>query len=269
MAVPIAFRHVDSFATGALTGNPAAVFLLPAERDGAWCQAFAAEMMLPDAAFLVPPAAPGGAWGLRWFTPVAEVDLCGHATLASAHVIWEDGLVPADQQIHFDGRSGPLTATRRSDGTVDLDLPAEPITATDPVPGLEAALGAGIPWLGRGRTFLVAELESEAAVRSLQPALDALAIATGSPLSVTARADDPEFDYVCRIFAPAIGIPEDPVTGSAQCSLGPHWASKLGKADLRGRQLSARGGVISVRVDGDRVLVGGPAVTVVRGELTV
>jgi len=263
----IAFRHVDSFATAPLAGNPAAVFLLPAERDAAWCQAIAAEMKQTDTAFVVPPADADGTWALRWFTPTSEVDLCGHATLASAHVMWEDGLVPEGSPIRFSSRSGLLIATQAGDGVVELDLPAEPMSPVDDVPGLAEALGASIRWLGQGRMYLLAELESDSAVRGLSPDLDRLASVTRAPLSVTARSEDDDFDYVCRIFAPALGIPEDPVTGSAQCSLGPYWAAALGKTDLRGYQASPRGGIVVVRVDGDRVRVGGPAVTVVRGEL--
>jgi PhzF family phenazine biosynthesis protein len=262
----IAFRHVDSFATEPLAGNPAAVFLLPSERDAAWCQAIAAEMKQTDTAFVVTPGS-DGIWGLRWFTPTSEVDLCGHATLASAHVLWEDGLVPPGSAIRFSSRSGLLTATQAAGGGVELDLPAEPMSAIDEVPGLADALGASIGWLGQGRMYLLAELDSDEAVRALTPDLDRLASVTRAPLSVTARSDDPAFDYVCRIFAPALGIPEDPVTGSAQCGLGPYWAAALGKTVLRGYQASARGGIVVVRVDGDRVRVGGPAVTVVRGEL--
>jgi PhzF family phenazine biosynthesis protein len=264
----IGFWHVDSFTDTPLAGNPAAVFLLPSARDTAWCQAFAAEMMVPNSAFLVPPLDRGGAWNLRWFTPTYEVDLCGHATLASAHVLWETGRIPVTDSIQFETRSGLLTASRRKDSTVELDLPAEPLAGADPVPGLADELGSEIRWLGRGRTFLVAELASESVVRALRPNLVRLADATRAPLAVTAASDDPAFDYVCRIFAPAIGIPEDPVTGSAQCALAPLWASRLGRTDLRGHQLSARGGVVSVRVTGDRVMVGGPATTVVRGEIS-
>lgn len=264
----IGFWHVDSFADAPLAGNPAAVFLLPSERDTAWCQAFAAEMMAPDSAFLVPPADPGGRWNLRWFTPTDEVDLCGHATLASAHVLWETGRIPVTDSIRFETQSGVLTASRRPDSTVELDLPAEPLVGADLVPGLAEALGAEIRWLGQGRTFLVAELESESAVQRLRLDLGRLALATRAPVAVTAASDDPEFDYVCRVFAPAIGIPEDPVTGSAQCALGPLWSARLVKLDLRAHQLSARGGVVSVRVTGDRVMVGGPATTVVRGEIS-
>lgn len=263
----IGFWHVDSFADAPLAGNPAAVFLLPSERDTAWCQAFAAEMMVPDSAFLVPPADAGGPWDLRWFTPTDEVDLCGHATLASAHVLWETGRIPGTDSIRFQTRSGVLTASRRAGSTVELDLPAESLVAAEPRPGLAEALGAEIRWLGQGRTFLVAELDSAAVVRALRPNLGLLADVTRAPVAVTSTSDDPAFDYVCRVFAPAIGIPEDPVTGSAQCSLAPRWAALLGKTDLRAHQLSARGGVVTVRVAGDRVMVGGPATTVVRGEI--
>ncbi len=264
----IPFRHVDAFTDAAFGGNPAPVFLLPGARDAAWCQAVAAEMNASNTTFLVPPARDGdGSWGLRWFTPKVEVHLCGHGTLAASHVLWEDGYVPSATPIRFHTLSGELTAFQRPDGVPELDLPAESIAAIERPPGLLGAIGGRLRWLGRGNMFVVAELESEDAVGTVAPDLGWLAAHLPDPLVVTARSDDPRFDIVSRVFAPAIGIPEDPATGSAQCAVGPYWEQILGRSELRVHQLSARGGVLTVRVIGDRVRVGGSAVTVVRGEL--
>lgn len=265
MGVP--FRLVDSFTGVAFGGNPAPVFLLPDARDVAWYHAVAVEMNASNTAFLVAPTADGdGSWGLRWFTPKVETHLCGHGTLAAAHVLWEDGYEPLDKPIRFRTLAGELTAFRQSSGAGELDFPAETLTVMEPPPGLLHAIGAPVSWLGRGHTFVLAELPSEHAVQLIEPDLGWLEANLPDPLVVTARSENPAFDVVSRVFAPAIGIPEDPATGSAHCAVGPHWGSILGLDELRVRQLSERGGELTVRVLGDRVRVGGQAVTLMRGE---
>ena len=267
MTIP--FRLVDAFADAPFGGNPAPVFVLPSARDAAWCQAVAAEMNASNTAFVVAPAQDGdGSWGLRWFTPKVEVHLCGHGTLATAHVLWEDGYESPETPIRFRTLAGELIAFRRPDGTGELDFPVESLDAFEPPAGLRGAIGGRVTWFGRGHTFVVAELESEEAVRSLRPDLGWLEANLPNPLVVTARSDHSAFDVVSRVFAPAIGIPEDPATGAAHCAVGPHWGSILGLSELRVHQLSARGGVLTVRVMGDRVRVGGKALTVLRGDMT-
>ena len=256
--------QVDAFTSRPFAGNPAAVCLLDRPRDDAWMQQVAAEMNLAETAFLERRA---DGWGLRWFTPAVEVDLCGHATLASAHVLWERGAAANGEALRFHTRSGLLQARRRG-VEIELDFPAEPVEAA-PAPGLAAALGVEPRWCGRNRLDLLAELASEAEVRSLAPDFPRLKLATppGRGVIVTARSATPDYDFVSRFFAPAAGIDEDPVTGSAHCALGPYWMAKLGKSELRAYQASARGGSLGVRVAGDRVFLTGQAVTVLRGEL--
>jgi predicted PhzF superfamily epimerase YddE/YHI9 len=214
-------------------------------------------------------AAEDAAFGLRWFTPQAEVALCGHATLASAHVLWTEGRVPAGRPIRFRTLSGELRATDR-DGAVELDFPATPPAPEDPPAGLLEALGEparSVRWVGRSRFDYLLELGSEAAVRRLAPDFGKLREVSTRGVIATAASDADGFDYVSRFFAPAVGIDEDPVTGSAHCALGPFWAERLGRAELVGFQASRRGGVVRTRAAGDRVLLGGQAVTVLRGEL--
>jgi PhzF family phenazine biosynthesis protein len=262
--MPLPFFQIDAFAERPFTGNPAAVVLLDREADAAWMQAVAAEMNLAETAFVAPGAA---AFGLRWFTPVAEVDLCGHATLAAAHALYETGRLPADAPARFDTASGRLTV-RRADGGLAMDFPATPPAACEAPPALAEALGAWPRWTGRSRFDLVAVLDDETAVRTLAPDLAAVARLDGRGLIVTARADGGAgYDFVSRFFAPQVGVPEDPVTGSAHCALAPYWAGRLGRTALVGLQASARGGLVGVRLEGDRVVLTGRAVTVLRGEL--
>jgi PhzF family phenazine biosynthesis protein len=256
---------VDAFADGPFTGNPAAVCLLAEPREDAWMQDVAREMNLSETAFL--RRRPDG-FTLRWFTPVVEVDLCGHATLASAHVLWESGELPAGETARFHSRSGPLAAVRR-DGRIEMDFPSKPESPA-PVPeGLLEALGAAAVHVGRNVFDYLVEVESEDVVRRLRPDSSRIARLPVRGVIVTARAAAPGagYDFVSRFFAPAAGVAEDPVTGSAHCALAPYWAAKLGRDRLVGRQLSARGGTVHVRVAGDRVMLGGNAVTVMRGEL--
>jgi PhzF family phenazine biosynthesis protein len=258
--------HVDAFTRAPFGGNPAAVCVLESARPEAWMRAVAREMNLSETAFLERRS---DGWTLRWFTPEVEVDLCGHATLASAHVLWEDGAVEPTEQLRFHTRSGWLEARREPDGIV-LDFPAERAEETACPAPLLAALGVMTPVAtGRNRMDVIVEVGSAAEVRALAPDFGALAAVTtrARGVIVTARADDGEHDIVSRFFAPAVGVNEDPVTGSAHCCLGPWWAERLGKTELRAYQASARGGLVGVRVRGARVDLIGQAVTVLRGEL--
>jgi len=261
MGVPIV--QVDAFANRPFGGNPAAVCILGEPRDDAWMQNVAREMNLAETAFLHPE---NDGYRLRWFTPANEVALCGHATLASAHVLWEDHHLPAGRQARFHTQSGLLTADRRGDW-IDLDFPATPPTQSPAPPGLAAALRVGSRWVGRSKFDYLVELDSEDAVRGLKPDLVALERVDARGVIVTSRATTAGFDFVSRFFAPRVGVPEDPVTGSAHCTLAPFWGERLARTEMTAYQASPRGGVVRVRLAGDRVILGGQAVTVLRGEL--
>ena len=256
--------QVDAFTDRPFSGNPAAVIVLDEPGDAGWMQNVALEMNLSETAFLV--RRKEEEFDLRWFTPTVEVDLCGHATLASAHVLWEEGHLPPDVQARFHTRSGVLTADRRK-GSIVLDFPATPEQKTEPPEGLVESLGARAAYVGKNAFDYLVEVESEATVRALTPDFGALGAIRARGIIVTARASSPGFDFVSRFFAPAAGINEDPVTGSAHSTLGPFWSQRLGKTSFTARQVSLRGGVVEVEVAGDRVLLGGRAVTVLRGEL--
>ena len=265
-----ALFHVDAFTDEPFSGNPAAV-VVGGEPDPGWMQAVAAEMNLSETAFVLPDpdGGDGARFGLRWFTPVTEVDLCGHGTLAAAHVLWRELLVDADA-IGFATRSGELVARRRVDGSphgaIEIDLPANPATEGVAPPGLLAALGVDAARFASTRNgWCLVELGDEAAVRALAPDFRALA---AHPVCVVTAPADPGADVASRVFGPSVGIDEDPVTGSAHCILATWWAERLGPA-LRARQVSARGGELGVRLTGDRVLLAGQAVTVARGQLAV
>jgi PhzF family phenazine biosynthesis protein len=255
--------QVDAFADRPFSGNPAAVCVLPGARDERWMQDVAREMNLAETAFLV---AENGGYRLRWFTPTVEVALCGHATLASAHVLWEEGHLAAGLEARFATRSGVLLANRAGEW-IELDFPATPATPTPPPTGLAAALRVTPDWVGRSSFDYLVAVESEEIVRGLAPDLAALARLDARGVIVTSRATTPGYDFVSRFFAPGVGVPEDPVTGSAHCALAPFWSGRLGRAELTGYQASARGGVIRVRLAGERVVLAGRAVTVLRGEL--
>ena len=263
-------RIVDAFAAGPFQGNPAAVTLLEDGRTAEWMQQVAAEMNLSETAFL---ARRDGGFDLRWFTPGGEVGLCGHATLASAHAVWEAGWAPAGELLRFHTRSGELLARPRGQ-EIEIDLPAQPAQEVEPVNDLVEALDGAGTWFGRtqdrggGDVDYLMELPSEQAVRELQPRFDILKQVVGGVI-VTAVSDSERFDYVCRYFAPWWGIDEDPVTGAAHCALAPHWNRRLGRDRLVGFQASARGGVVRTHLEGDRVLLAGAAVTVLRGQLLV
>lgn len=257
--------QVDAFSATPFAGNPAAVCVLPAFTPDNWLQQVAREMNLSETAFLVRRS--DGSFDLRWFTPAIEVDLCGHATLASAHVLWQEGHLPAGRQARFHTRSGVLTADQ--DGSwIVLDFPATPPAPAEPPPGLAAALGVTPVFVGKSRFDYLVEVDGADVVRGLRPDYTQLRELPVRGVIVTSRGDD-EFDFISRFFAPGAGVDEDPVTGSAHCCLTPYWNSKLGKLTMLAYQASARGGVVRVELVGDRVLLGGQAVTVMQGELLI
>jgi predicted PhzF superfamily epimerase YddE/YHI9 len=257
------FTQVDAFTERAFAGNPAAVCLLPAPADPVWMQQVAREMNLAETAFLVRQ---NDGFDLRWYTPSVEVDLCGHATLASAHVLWEEHEMEPEETARFHTRSGLLTAFREKD-TIWMDFPATPSEPAEPPPELKAGLAATPRYVGRTRFDYLVEVESEPALRALTPDLGQLIRLPVRGVIVTAQSEQTEYDFVSRFFAPAAGVPEDPVTGSAHCALGPYWGAKLRKSRLVGYQASARGGTVMIQLSQDRVFLGGRAVTVLRGEL--
>ena len=263
MAIPI--FQVDAFTSEPFKGNPAGVCLLRGPAEDAWMQSVAAEMNLAETAF---PLAEGDGFRLRWFTPKVEVKLCGHATLATAHILWEQGIVPAGREARFQTLSGLLTARRDGD-LVELDFPARPPLPKAP-DWAEAVVGA----LGIKPTAIVLSAEDvlfeaadEEAVRSVQPDFATLRQLPARGVIVTSRSSSPDYDFVSRFFAPAVGVDEDPVTGSSHTVLVPYWAKKLGKSEFTAFQASARGGILRLRLAGDRVKIAGRAVTVIKGEL--
>jgi PhzF family phenazine biosynthesis protein len=258
--------QVDAFTDRPFAGNPAAVCLLTEPRDAEWMQDVAREMNLSETAFLHPM---GDGFGLRWFTPAIEVELCGHATLASAHALWETGLLAPDDPARFHTLSGLLTAERKGEW-IELDFPARPVEEVASPEGLVEALGAGNEgplFVGRSKYDFLLELFSEDAVRTAEPDFRRLASLPVRGVMITARGSDNPFHFISRFFAPGSGVDEDPVTGSAHCTLGPYWRGRLGRDEFLAYQASPRGGVVRVRVEGDRVKLGGQAVTVLRGRL--
>jgi PhzF family phenazine biosynthesis protein len=263
--VRVPFFQVDAFATEPFCGNPAAVCLLEEAADAEWMQLVAQEMNLSETAFLV--AAGDATWDLRWFTPAVEVDLCGHATLATSHVLWEEGHAPPGTTLRFRTRSGELRAEQR-EGWIEMDFPTAAPTEEWAPPDLVEALDVEPAHTATNGTDWLVELRSEAEVRAVQPDLRRLRTVACRGTIVTAPADEgTPADVVSRFFAPLTGVDEDPVTGSAHCCLGPWWAARTGRDEMVGLQVSARGGEVRVRVLGERVALGGTAVTVVRGVL--
>ena len=262
MSLPIV--QVDAFTDHPFAGNPAAVCLLPTPADARWMQDVAREMNLSETAFLVRQS---DGFDLRWFTPAVEIDLCGHATLASAHVLWGDGHLAAGTQARFHTRSGLLTAERRGEW-IELDFPATRAEPAAAPAGLTVAVGVTPRFVGRSRFDYLLEVDGEDVVRGCKPDFGALARVDARGVIVTSRAAAAGYDFVSRFFAPRAGVDEDPVTGSAHCALAPYWIAKLGRPELVGYQASARGGTVRVRLQGDRVRLGGQAVTVLRGDLT-
>ena len=267
MAVPI--YQVDAFTSEPFRGNPAAVCLLDEEQPRAWLQSVASEMNLSETAFIIPRE---GAFDLRWFTPTVELPLCGHATLASAHVLWETQTLPPDEDAIFKTLSGELRA-HRNGSTIELDFPAIEHEQAEMTAELRTALGIGARYVGLARvdegdpTYLL-ELESEEQVLQLQPDFALLRRDVQACVIVTARSRSNGFDFVSRFFAPNFGIDEDPVTGLAHCIMTPYWSQLLGKTEMTAYQASQRGGVVGVRLNGDRVTLIGQAVTVLHGVLT-
>jgi PhzF family phenazine biosynthesis protein len=261
--MPQAFHLVDAFTSCPFAGNPAAVYVLESWPAVDWLQLVAREMNQSETAYLVKNAA---GYDLRWFTPQVEVDLCGHATLASAHTLWETGQANPSSPIAFSTRSGILTAARRGD-LIELDFPLLRESPTAEPAGLADALGLRPRYVGQSQHDLLVEADSEATLRALQPDMTSLARVARRGVIVTAPSSDPSFDFVSRFFAPAAGIPEDPATGSAHCVLADFWHKRLGKTEFAAFQASARTGVLRVRVAGDRAVLGGQAVTVARGQL--
>jgi PhzF family phenazine biosynthesis protein len=260
-SVPI--WQVDAFTDKPFAGNPAAVCVLDVPRDAAWMQSVAAEMNLSESAFVRPLES---GFELRWFTPKVEVDLCGHATLATAFTLLEIGVVSAEESIVFHTRSGVLTAARRGD-IIELDFPATPVKPCDPPPGLLEALNVTPTFVGSTKFDKFIVVDSAEAVRSLRPDFRKLAEVAARGVIVTAVSDMPEIDFISRFFAPSHGIDEDPVTGSAHCALAPYWAKQLGRTRMVGFQASERGGIVCVELKEDRVILGGQAVLVMKGEL--
>lgn len=262
--MPFPLFTVDAFTAKPFAGNPAAVCLLPAGDwpDSEWMQAVAAEMNLSETAFVKPIA--DGMFGLRWMTPTVEVDLCGHATLASAHVLFETGR--ATGPVRFETRSGILSASN-ADGVIELDFPLGTITKADPPPGMLDALGVAAKYVAKTTFDYLVQVESAAIVRAATPDFAGLKNTEARGVILTATSDDPKYHFVSRFFAPQAGINEDPVTGSAHCALANFWGTRLNKSAMTGYQASNRGGVVGVRIYHDRCFLLGNAVTVAAGEL--
>src|ERR1700720_73687 len=255
--------QVDAFTNRPFAGNPAAVCVLPQPAPEEWMRDVAREMNLSETAFLTPQ---DGGYNLRWLTPSVEVDLCGHATVASAHVLWQDGHLPAGRQARFHTRSGLLLADQRGEW-IELDFPVKIATVSEPPAELLPALGVEALAVAKNVFDYLVEVESEEILRGMSPDHSTLRKIPVRGVIVTARSSTPGFDFISRFFAPGSGIDEDPVTGSAHTALGPYWGGKLGKSEMTGYQASARGGVVRVRLNGDRIILGGQAVTVMQALL--
>ena len=261
MSIPL--YQVDAFTNQPFRGNPAGVCLLSQAKPDHWMQAVAQEMNLSETAFLLPE---NDGYRLRWFTPAVEVDLCGHATLASAHILWETGMLAGSQPARFFTRSGYLGASQNSDW-IELDFPAKLVEPCLPPPELAEILGVKPIYMGKNQFDYLVEVENAEIVRQTRPDFARLKEIDVRGVIVTSHSDTAEYDFISRFFAPRVGINEDPVTGSAHCCLGPYWGYKLGKQVMNAYQASARGGMLRVRLEGDRVLLGGQAVTVFKAEL--
>ncbi len=268
---PVRFSlfQVDAFTDKVFSGNPAAVCLLTEPRSDQWMQQMAQEMNLSETAFVCLYAR---ALHLRWFTPTVEVELCGHATLASAHVLWETGYLQPKEVVHFHTHSGVLSARRTGvrGELIELDFPAERVEEVAMSPDLARALAVPVTssWKTKGMIYLV-ETDSEQTLRKMKPDISVLAYLPVRSVILTSRATTTGYDFVSRYFAPQLGVSEDPVTGLAHCCLAPFWSQRLGKQALVAYQASARGGVLHLGVSGERVYLSGQAVTVFRGELLV
>ncbi|MGZ3579187.1 MAG: PhzF family phenazine biosynthesis protein [Syntrophales bacterium] len=256
--------HIDAFTDKPFRGNPAAVCILTRHHGDTWMQNVAREMNLSETAFLEEKE---NGYNLRWFTPAVEVDLCGHATLASAHALWEAGYMDAKDNCRFYTRSGLLTAERKN-GWIEMNFPAERETNATAPADLSQALGVGFNYVGKNRFDYLVEIDSEETVGRIDPDFALLNTIPMRGVIVTSPSSSGEYDFVSRFFAPHVGVNEDPVTGSAHCCLAPYWAARLGRDEMVGYQASPRGGFVRVRVDNDRVHLGGQAVTISQGELS-
>jgi len=265
MTIPI--FQVDAFTEEPFKGNPAGVCLLRWPVEEAWMQNVAAEMNLAETAF---PCPQGDGFRLRWFTPKVEVKLCGHATLATAHILWEQGILAPGVEARFQTLSGLLTA-RRDGALIELDFPARPPLPQPPewADAVVGALGIKPVHIGMSAEDVLFEAADEETVRTIRPDFAALRSLPARGVIVTSRSEDNRFDFISRFFAPAVGVDEDPVTGSSHTVLVPYWAGRLGKTSFTAYQASARGGVLHLRLEGDRVKIAGQAVTVLKGELVV
>ena len=261
MQTPI--YQVDSFTGRPFRGNPAGVCILDSAQPDEWMQNVAMEMNLSETAFLLRE---GDGYRLRWFTPRTEVDLCGHATLATAHILWETDREKPDATLRFQTRSGLLQAAL-NEGWIELNFPKATLRESDPPDGMLTALDVDAIYVGHDGTDYLVEIESETTLRNMQPDLNRLERVSSRGVIVTARAGEGPYDFISRFFGPQVGIPEDPVTGSAHCALAPYWAPKLGKETFLAYQASARGGELRVRIEGERVVIGGQAVTTISGSL--
>ncbi len=256
--------QIDAFTDKPFRGNPAAVCILTQRRDVAWMQDVAQEMNLSETAFLKEKE---DGYDLLWFTPAVEVELCGHATLASAHALWEGGYLEPYEQARFHTKSGLLTAVQK-DGWIEMNFPAEP-EARVPAPlRLAEALGVGFLYVGKNRFDYLVEVDSEETLVNIRPDFALLNTIPTRGVMVTCPSSSREYDFASRFFAPQVGVNEDPVTGSAHCCLAPYWANRLGRVEMMGYQASTRGGFVKVRVEEDRVYISGQAFTVFRGELS-
>jgi PhzF family phenazine biosynthesis protein len=256
---------VNAFTDQPFKGNPAAVCLLTKPKKDAWMQKVAKELNLPVTAFV--KTEPEGN-KLRWFTPTTEIPICGHGTLASAHILWEKGYIDKDESVSFLTKSGKVTA-KLKDGWIELNFPSAPDEEIVAPPDLIKAIGVEPKYVGKYKLDYIVEVESDEIVKNLTPNIKAMALLPVRGVIVTSRSSSTEFDFISRFFSPAQGIDEDFVTGSAHCCLGPYWKRKLNKDEFVAYQASARGGVIKVRVSDDRVLLSGQGVTVLQGDLMV
>lgn len=261
------FSIIDAFTNEPFRGNPAAVLLLTEARPEHWMQSLARELGFSETAFVVSLEA-SNQFNIRWFTPTTEVDLCGHATLASAHAIWENGIIPHSTPIQFSSRSGYLYA-KKSNDWIELDFPAStPLPLTNFSPILEKEFGDKIKHAAETRRGFLLELKSQDNVVHYIPDFARLS-ELDAALAITAQSRDSPFDFVSRVFVPHEGIPEDPVTGSAHCYLAPYWSKILGKDTLVGYQASKRGGVVRAELRGTRCHLFGQAITIIKGAAVI
>lgn len=255
--------HIDAFTNKPFAGNPACVCILSSPRDEEWMQNMAKEMNLSETAFLYRQ---DNSFVLRWFTPVVEVNLCGHATLASAHVLWESNYLKPEEEARFYTKSGLLTALRIGE-YIEMNFPVLFVKPGPALPDLAKALGVDIKQIGQTEFFCLVEVESEKVLRNINPNFEMLKTISSGGVIVTSPSDSGQFDFVSRCFAPKEGINEDPVCGSAHCVLAPHWQNKLNKSSFTAYQASSRGGIVHVSINGDRVFLKGEAVTIFKGEV--